>query len=232
MNFNLMDIIVLAIFALSIFSCYKKGLVKSLFGMFRIIIALFIAISLAAPVGDFLRGSEAFYNIVYSGVSALVSQEESTGTYISEIDNQNGAGNLADLIQNFSANGTDLRAQAETIRQIDIPSSIIYGILSHETAHRIISEYITNLVINIVSVVLIFITALLVLKVLAGILDAIASLPLINIMNKLGGVLIGFVQGAVIVWIIITVIGILPFSEFMVNCYYMIENSTIAVIFI
>ena len=231
MDFNLMDIIVLAIFALSIFSCFKKGLVKSLFGMFRIIIALFIAINLAAPVGDFLRGSETVYNLVYSGVSVFVSPGEPSAADIPS-NAESGTGNLAALIQNFSANGTDLRAQAEAIRRIDIPSSIINGILSHETANRIIAEYVTNLVINIISAILIFIAALLVLKLLAGVLDAIASLPLLNIANKLGGAFIGLVQGAVIVWIIVTVIKLLPFSEFMVNCYYMIENSVIAVVFI
>lgn len=226
-----MDIIVIVIFGFSIFLCYQKGLVMSLFGMFRLIIALFIAINLAAPVGGFIRNSEIIYGLVYSAVSATITPNmpDPGSQVISDIANP---ANVTNLIRDFSAGGTDLRDQAEVIRQIDIPSSIINGVLSHETAHRIIAEYITGLVITVIAVILIFIAALICLKVLAKSLDTLARLPIINIANKLGGILVGFVQGYAIVWIIITIIRFLPFNEFMASCYYLIENSRIASMFV
>jgi uncharacterized membrane protein required for colicin V production len=220
---NIFDIIILIIIIISILSCYSKGLVKSLFGMFGVIVALFIAINLAGSVGSLLRNNETVYSFVYSAVSSFTASSEQPET--------NG---IADSISSvFSlGSGADLKTQAEAIRQIDIPSSIINGILSNDTAQRIIAEYITNFVINVLAVIVVFIVALIALRMLAGILDFIAKLPILNLFNKLGGALIGFLQGIISVWIIITIIKLLPVNEFMVNCYSLIEASWIAVRFI
>jgi uncharacterized membrane protein required for colicin V production len=78
----------------------------------------------------------------------------------------------------------------------------------------------------------VFNIALMLLGVLTGILNAVASLPLVNIVNKLGGALLGVLQGVVIVWIIVTVIKILPLIPFMSRLYELIASSRIAVMFL
>jgi len=145
-----MDVLVLAIFLFSIFACFQRGFVKSLFGMFRVFIALFIAINLALPVAGIISGF------------------------------------------------------------IDMGPIIII----------------------IIAVVLVFAVAVFALNALMGVLHFIASLPIISIVNKLGGALIGLLQGYAIVFIMIAIITLWPPNEFMDNLYQMLENSRVASFFL
>lgn len=91
-----------------------------------------------------------------------------------------------------------------------------------------ISELIAKVIIDLLSIIIIFIVAKIALNILGSVLNGIASLPIINQFNRLGGLIFGFVKGVLIVFIfaaiMIPIVSIFP-SCFLANA---LENSIIA----
>lgn len=71
---------------------------------------------------------------------------------------------------------------------------------------------ITDLIVTILSIVIIFIAVKLLLGIIAKVLDLFAKLPVIKSFNKLGGFLFGALSGAIIVYIILAVLTMIPDS--------------------
>lgn len=65
-----------------------------------------------------------------------------------------------------------------------------------------VGDALASLVVGILCVVVVFIIVKLALTLFVGVLDAVMKLPLLNSVNRLGGVIFGLLKGVVIVWII------------------------------
>lgn len=69
-------------------------------------------------------------------------------------------------------------------------------------------------IINILSVIVLFIVLRLVFAIVIMILNKVANLPILGVVNKLGGLLIGAVNGIIVVYLLILLINWLPFANF------------------
>lgn len=76
-------------------------------------------------------------------------------------------------------------------------------------------EILNNIVyriINVISLIILFILLKLLFAIIFSILNKIAKLPIINEVNKIGGILIGFLEGVIIVYLLMIIINWLPIS--------------------
>lgn len=115
----------------------------------------------------------------------------------------------------------DRSQQISVIEELPIPmllkkellehnNSEVYNDLSAETFRGYVSAFLTSAVVQILVYVVSFLLALVVLKVIVNVLDLFAGLPILGGINRLGGFMLGIINGLLYLWIfflIITVFG-------------------------
>ena len=149
------DIIIVAIFALNIFVCYKKGLVKLAVGLIAVLVAIILSV------------------ILYKPVSNLIIKNTGIDKKIENI-----------IIENFSADTTD-SGETKYVGVIDYlekyakdTANKTQNEIVYETAGTMAVK-----ITNIVVLLAIFIIIRAILLLLTFISDIITSLPLIKQFN-------------------------------------------------
>nr|WP_279380163.1 CvpA family protein [Sporosalibacterium faouarense] len=74
------------------------------------------------------------------------------------------------------------------------------------SAGNYISDTLSHLFINIISIVVIFILARMVLVLIVNIANKISKLPILNTVNKTSGLFLGVIKGVLIIFIIFTIL--------------------------
>lgn len=90
------------------------------------------------------------------------------------------------------------------------------GNLFHDTISIINDELLQNIagrIINIFAVVILFIILKILFSIIVAILNKIANLPIIGVVNKLGGLMLGMINGIFTVYLLILIIDWLPFER-------------------
>lgn len=76
-------------------------------------------------------------------------------------------------------------------------------------------EIINNLVfriINVISIILLFILLKLLFSIIFSILKNIAKLPIINEVNKIGGIILGIIEGVAVAYLLMILVNWIPIS--------------------
>ena len=81
-----------------------------------------------------------------------------------------------------------------------------YHHLLAETFGEYLSHSIAKIAIGSISLILTFILVSIFMNLLAGMLDGIFSLPVLSLLNRAGGAVLGAVQGIFFVWICFLII--------------------------
>ena len=172
------DIIIVAIFALNIFVCYKKGLVKLAVGLIAVLVAIILSVILYKPVSNLIIKNtgidKKIENIIIANFSADTTDSGET-KYVGVID----------YLEKY-AKDTANKTQNEIV---------------YETAGTMAVK-----ITNIVVLLAIFIIIRAILLLLTFISDIITSLPLIKQFNEVGGVVYGIIKGLLIVYVILAIV--------------------------
>lgn len=91
-----------------------------------------------------------------------------------------------------------------------------------------VAGYLTELLLNGISFLLIFLLARVVVFFLSKVLNFVASLPVLGFFNRLAGIIIGFVEGLLIVWILLAVLVTVPTLRENKAIGYSVEQSVVA----
>ena len=171
------DIILVAIIALNVFICYRKGLVKLAVGLIAVIVAIIVSVVLYKPVSNIIIENteidENIENTIIENFSAETDEEE---------DTDNGFMKYMEKYVNDSIN--------KTRNQIVLEASNV----------------IATKVINICVFLGVFIVARIVLILLTFIADIIMSLPILKQFNKAGGIIYGLIKALLIIYVILAII--------------------------
>ena len=172
------DIILVAIIALNIFICYRKGLVKLAVGLIAVLAAIIISIVLYKPVSNIIientEFDEKIENTIIENFSVEVEEQQE--------ETDNGFMKYMEEYVNDSVN--------KTRNQIVLEASNV----------------IATKVINICAFLGIFIIARLVLILLTFVADIIMSLPILKQFNKAGGIIYGLIKALLIIYVILAII--------------------------
>ena len=146
------DIIVVAIIALNIFICYKKGLVKLAVGLIAVVVAIILAVALYKPVSNLVMEktgiNEKIENLIIENFSAKTSEGQEL-RYVG----------LIDYIEKYATDAVN-KTQNEIV---------------YETAGTLAVK-----VTNVIVLLAIFIVVRALLLLLTFVSDMITSLPLIK----------------------------------------------------
>ena len=172
------DIIILAIFALNIFICYKKGLVKLAVGLIAVVVAIILAFALYKPVSNLVMEktgiNEKIENLIIENFSAKTSEGQEV-RYVG----------LIDYIEKYATDAVN-KTQNEIV---------------YETAGTLAVK-----VTNVIVLLAIFIVVRALLLLLTFVSDMITSLPLIKQCNEVGGVVYGIIKALLIVYVILAIL--------------------------
>ncbi len=219
MKFNPLDIAIIVIIIMFMASGYRNGLVKSLFKLFSTVISLVLAFSFYPAVSKALKQNEKFYNAIVEKVSKAVDIESLVEAKLASQAPQNELFEKLKL-PDFMVNKLILN---------NTPT--MYKILKVDTIEEFVARYVTDIIINVIALIIVFVLISLALSVIAGSLDIIARLPVINTFNKFGGLGVGLAQGTVFIWIATIIAMLLLSTEQLGQFYLLIKQSDIASFF-
>ena len=198
----ILDVIVIAIFALNIFICYKKGLVRLAVGLIAVLTAIVLSIILYKPISNLVIKNTGLDKKIENVIIENFSAETKDGQEVKYVG-------LIDYLQKYVDDAVT-KTQNEIV---------------YETANTLAVK-----VINVVVFLIIFIIVRAVLQLLTFISDIITSLPIIKQCNEVGGVLYGVIK-ALIIYAILAIVFFVIFITGKSNISDIISSSYITKFF-
>lgn len=208
----LVDIIIIALLALFVFIGWKRGLVMSVFLLASTILAIFLA-SIFAPV-------------VSTGLEKLGVADKLAPKFSAQVEEA--------IAEELGENAV-VKLEIATDK-LPLPSFVKEEVVQKidEVAEAEVSEIADSIgleaakiVCVLIAFVIVFILVLIMMQVVKGVLKIAVSLPLVKQVDKIGGIAIGFVQGALFILVALLFISIFSSYSCMQTIVKEIEKSTI-----
>lgn len=188
---NMLLIGVAAFMALCIFNGYRKGFLKIALSMAALVGTIIIVSILNPYVSKFLMDNTGLYEVLH----------ESTSEFVTEIfDTQIDTAISTRTDEVFAIDHLTL-PKAIREKLIEDNNSVIYDALGVSEFEEYISRYLACMILNAISFIGTLVIAGFMVKVIFVMADIIEKVPGIKGMNKLAGMLLGFLQGIIIIWI-------------------------------
>lgn len=163
---------VIAVLALATFVGYKKGMVKLILSMVALLAACIVAAALTVPVSAALKATP-----IYDAIE----------------------GSVEDLVE-------DSQVKDNSIEKLNLPEQIKEKLMDGSSNitkkfNDYLVDTISNLILRALTFLILIIIAYIIIRIVINMLDVLANLPLIGTVNKIGGAIVGFVQGLLIIWV-------------------------------
>ncbi len=194
----ILDIAVVVIVAISVFLAYKKGLIASLFSLLGTLIALVLSFVLRAPVAAWLDGM--FINNAVKGFVLNTLQGTGFGNYEDSLSKLNLSEILKSVPEEFEnllkMVGVDLAEISSGVTQNTLEAKNRFI----ESIANPISATISSVVAFVALFVILAIACFFAAKFLTLLFNA---LPFTKKINKIGGAILGFLRGLLIVYVLV-----------------------------
>ena len=182
------DLAVIAIFALSIFLGYKKGLIGVVFKIVAFIIAILITLILYKPVTNFIientTWDEAIQTTIYE---KLAGTNVEMGEKINKEETD-----LPGMVVNYINEGID-----NTVEQ------------AKQNVAEMVSQNLAISIIQIITMLVLFTVTRLLLLFAKVLLEALSELPIVKQFNEIGGIAYGVLRAFVIVYAILALVSVI-----------------------
>ena len=213
----LMDLVVILIMGLCVFTGIKKGFIKSLMGLAKYILCIAAAFLFTNSLASWIRESfldKMIGSHVTKQVASIlnVNTSSSTDDILGKINLQKLIDDAPDVFTNF-------------IKKYNITNDQLQSIVENSNQNSVtetVNQEIINQIASPLSGVLSKIIALIVIVLLVGIICTIVTiilnnvfrLPILNSFNTLGGAAVGLIKGFLIVLLICASLNLaLPFLK-------------------
>ena len=187
------DIVIILIVLFFVLIGKKRGFALSLLSTCSIILSIVISLFLYQPVETYLRENTELKEQISNAIISSMNNEDKSdqeSTNENQQGESEGKGFFNSLINNYVNLGKE---KAE------------------ETKNHVVqqtAENITENILKVLSFVIVYILVTLILLILKFALKIFTKLPVINQIDKIGGIVLGFAEGVIIVYIIIAIISI------------------------
>lgn len=197
---NVLLVVIVAFFGINALAGMKRGLIKTVFSMFSVIVALLATAFLSPVLTQWLQGNENVMEYFVEKADAVLPFDE------------------VESMLNLEKKGAE---QKRFLDSLPLPESIreqlaqnnsrdFYKTLGVDTFRAYLCNYIACMIISALSFVATFVAMLILLKVLCFSLDLISKLPVLNQVNHLLGMAAGLAYALLLVWVggvILTALG-------------------------
>ena len=202
---NWLLLLVLAIILVNGLIGMKKGLIKVVFSMVSMFLAMVLTALISPTVTGMLSNNDTIYTYVSDKVEQMVDANEE------QVDSSN---------------------EDSFIENLRLPKSIKETLVENRDKGMsnfkgYITESISKIILKAAGFVLTFIVSLILIWVLSKVLDIISKLPVLNQINKSAGLIAGLVHGLILVWIFFAIITVFGGTGFGQSALAAVEESVI-----
>ncbi|MDR2650622.1 MAG: CvpA family protein [Clostridiales bacterium] len=206
---DLICIIILIIFMLS---GRARGLARSAFGMAAAAVSMYLTYTFFPAAVRILRMCG-----VYAALKRLIEQT---------MDPQGAADEAARRIQTEFIKGLPQSSFIlERLQANNNPEA--YAVLDVSSLSGYIAGYFANMAVNLIAILLLYIIIRILLSLVFNIIDALTRLPVLNMLNRLGGALFGLAQGLLFVWIALCVMTFIFLNAKYADLFNQIESGAL-----
>lgn len=192
------DVVIIVILMINGIQGWQRGFILTTFSMVGFLVAGFVAKVYHPVLSDYILRNPKFFLFLQEMVGEKVETASTMeGTAVESASNQN----IFEVLKLPKALG-ELLMKSETMQ--DYSARAMEGVQSY------IADILTRMFIDLISILILFMVVKLVLNLIAHVLHGIASLPILNSFNHLGGLSVGVAKGLLIVFIFLTLIT--PFT--------------------
>lgn len=201
-----LDIIIVIIAALTIYFAYKRGFIRTVLSASSFLIAIVLTVLLLSPVKNALMQSSLADDVrarVKTEINGII---ESQGVKNVEdlADKDSKVGEFTAILDKIGLSKDDLKVKFnEWKAENDVQDSLKEKLIDY------ISAPVTDAIVTVAAIVLIFFGSLILLKITAYILDKVCKLPIIKTANKLLGVAMGVVLALVRIYLFVILVKML-----------------------
>jgi len=194
----IIDVIIVAIFALNMTLGYFKGFIKTVFGFLTLAASFFVAYVFAKPAAAFLKTTDLYGNIfenlrsILSGYFDNISEAQ-----MQKMLTENTADGTS-FFERFGRSFSDVSAEYTRLAA-EKGADAMDGLVSY------IIEPACEAIITAICFIVIFVLALIALKIAASVLDLAAKLPILRTCNRL----LGLAAGGCIAFIQVIILTVL-----------------------
>ncbi len=185
----IIDLIILAVVIIFTVIGYKRGLVKIAFGLCTFVLALIITLILYKPVSNLIIDNTEIDENIEKAITDNILPEGVSETELINFDALENNEVYSHLLEN------------------ELYASILES--SEEISIKHISETLSTKIIEAIVMLAIYIIAKIVLRFVTALADLVAKLPLLNTFNSLGGILVGFLQGCLVVLVVFAIVSLM-----------------------
>ena len=206
---NIVDIIVIGIILVSIIVGTSRGLMLSAFSIASYFIAIIVAIKFA-PLVARLLGKTSLIVTIKTKISAAIDKiienfiNDTVEVQINQIVDKLHLSNSMQDIQSLKETSVTTTGMVDTL-----------------------SDKISNLILLVIAFVIVYFVAKLALFLISELIKKTSKLPVIRSFDKLGGLLFGFFEGILIIWVLFMILFMFRASDTFKPVFDLIERSTI-----
>lgn len=235
---NFVLIMVLVIFGGCFYMGSRKGLVRTVFGLFSSIVVLLTGTVISPIISNQLRNNDKIFNAISTRIEKSLENYGKNGKRDEQsVDKKKTKGKKSKGKKNRELiNADDIYVPYKLLTGNQAVEEIITDILKNEhikkaredvqkeVNHRV-AIYLTGIVINSGTFILVYFILSVGLLVLGRVLNIISKLPVINELNRMVGGIVGIFQGLVIVWLIFTLMMVFIEKPFIQEGMRQIEEN-------
>lgn len=174
----ILDVIIIAIIALNIFICYRKGLVRLAVGLIAVLGALILAMILYRPISNAIIKNTEIDEKIENAIIEKFSAETEGNAEVRYVG-------IIDYLEKYVDNAVN-KTQNEIV---------------YESAGTMAIKFI-----NVAVLLIIFLIVRILLQLLTFISDIITSLPILKQFNEAGGVIYGAVKALIIIYALLAIV--------------------------
>ncbi len=235
---NYLSVAVTAIFIICILIGYKHGLFRSVLKIVMLGVSLLLSYFFAPMVGNLIIRytnvddyfKTRIYTVIEENVRRRVKEtlEGELGLDSDEAVNE---------ITNETMKVDPAKVQQiDIINNLDMPEFVKTALLdnNHDEARKslgvngfyeYISTYISYMIVNAMAFVVTFIFVMIIFAIVSIAMSAAIRIPIVGGINRLGGMMFGFLQALLIIWFLFVLVAIFSDTHLGVWFFNQIDDS-------
>ncbi len=198
-----MDIILVAVFGICVYTATKKGFIKTVLGTVSMLLALILTFAFYQPVKEKMLESSLTTGVKEVIVEKLESIElDSEGNFNLESLMENKPQEFLDVLEKFGIDYNELKLQYEgwlSESSENVREKLIATIINP----------IVDLLASGIALLALFLVCYFAIKLVVYLLDKAFKLPVLKQANKILGFVAGAVNGLVMVYLISAIVFVL-----------------------
>jgi uncharacterized membrane protein required for colicin V production len=191
---NWVDIVLFILILVATFLGYRRGFFKTLYGLLAFFIAIFLALSFHKPFATYLKNNTGIDEWIITNIQGSAQKIEPN----------------TDQLNTPVINNENMEVIEKTLGNLPENIKVSLGLDDIKNqALESISLKVSDLAINIISILGIYVVVRLLLGVISTIIDGVLKLPILKQINELLGLLLGSILGFLQIYIIFAIITFL-----------------------